>query len=603
MEYAGKRFARRVLLAHVAVLLMLLAVVFFASHAIYRQARQQALRQTQERQELLASQTAHAVQNFYGAILSDLELLRPADPDDPDSDYVAPRRATTAPFRALGARGVVVAPLLSQQLQGRISFLFTIDKAQLRPRWVGIGAEETAPSVKEVAAKCGPWIRKLDQPAISPFEVFGDRGLSLVCIPVDKANVVLVAAVAGRRLEHLFLDEVNRAASEAFLVDDSLTVMTASRPDLIGASLADAPDPQVRSAVAAFQEDNFRGTRELSRSFMLGPERFAPALVTVEPIHVSDKHWFLLLTSPLADVDSVVRELFHRVVWWGAFLAAAIVAVLASTAVQLIRGRQRLDRVRHELLSRELKQAREIQLAWLPEHSNGAARGWDIATVNQPASHISGDFYNFFDLPDGRTVVCIGDVTGHGISAAFLMATTQLLVRNTMPRLTDPARCLEDVNRQLCVQVFNGQFVTMQILVLDTQRGRLQIATAGHPAPLVSDGESYQPLPLEPELVLGVDKDATYCTQTFDLAASNSILLYTDGVVDVERAGGERFGADRLRGTLYGRFATAQEMLDRVLAAVTQFRAGYDLHDDLTLVAVQVQVAAREKPHPKPATA
>ena len=64
----------------------------------------------------------------------------------------------------------------------------------------------------------------------------------------------------------------------------------------------------------------------------------------------------------------------------------------------------------------------------------------------------------------------IGDVTGHGMSAAFLMATAQLLVRNTLPQSRDPGRCLEEVNRQLCVQVFNGQFVTMQLLVIDPRR-------------------------------------------------------------------------------------------------------------------------------------
>ena len=75
----------------------------------------------------------------------------------------------------------------------------------------------------------------------------------------------------------------------------------------------------------------------------------------------------------------------------------------------------------------------------------------------------------------------IGDVTGHGMSAAFLMATTQLLVRNTMVRLGDPGRCLEEVNRQLCVQVFNEQFVTMSVMILDVVNGQMHVATAGHP--------------------------------------------------------------------------------------------------------------------------
>ena len=248
------------------------------------------------------------------------------------------------------------------------------------------------------------------------------------------------------------------------------------------------------------------------------------------------------------------------------------------------------------MLDRELKQAREIQLAWLPVKRSANGRPVDIASVNQPASHISGDFYNFFELPDGRTVVCIGDVTGHGMAAAFLMATTQLLVRNTMPRLLEPARCLEEVNRQLCVQVFNGQFVTMQILVLDLKRRTLAIATAGHPSPLISDGPGYEPLQLEPQLVLGLDPDITYATETFPLSMPSSIVLYTDGVVDIDRANGERFGIAGLRRSLEGPMANAQAVLDAVLEAIHDFRASSILEDDLTLVAVQIQ------PQPAPAS-
>jgi sigma-B regulation protein RsbU (phosphoserine phosphatase) len=254
----------------------------------------------------------------------------------------------------------------------------------------------------------------------------------------------------------------------------------------------------------------------------------------------------------------------------------------------MIRTRSRMERLRHESLTRELAQARQIQLAWLPD-AHPLNDAVDIAAVNSPASHISGDFYNWFELPDRRIVVTVGDVTGHGMAAAFLMATTQLLVRNTMVRLGDPGRCLEEVNRQLCVQVFNGQFVTMLVVILDLGAGRMQIGTAGHPCPLVSDGESFQPVPLEPQLVLGVDRDTKYVTEQFDLAPNASLLLYTDGVVECPDGSSSRFGDERLRRTLYGKYNTAQEMLDRIVTAVDAFRGATVLDDDLTLVAVQLQ--------------
>ena len=241
-----------------------------------------------------------------------------------------------------------------------------------------------------------------------------------------------------------------------------------------------------------------------------------------------------------------------------------------------------------KLLTRELSQARDIQLAWLPDRQPSGGM-IDIAAINSPASHISGDFYNWFELPDGRVAVTIGDVTGHGMAAAFLMATTQLLVRNTMMRIGDPGRCLEEVNRQLCVQVFNGQFVTMSLLILDIPNAQMEVATAGHPSPLLADGESFQPLPLEPQLVLGVDRDTKYETEKYPLSPEASLLLYTDGVVECPDVQFTRFGKERLRGALYGRYDTAQAILDRVVNAVDAFRGTRMLDDDLTLVAVQLQ--------------
>lgn len=296
----------------------------------------------------------------------------------------------------------------------------------------------------------------------------------------------------------------------------------------------------------------------------------------------------MVVASRLSEVDAIVSRLFHRAVLWAVFVAVSMTTILVSTAVGLIRNRARLDRIRHEMLDRELKQARDIQLAWLPQRRlKGAAV--EVATVNHPASRISGDFYNFFDLPDGRTVVVIGDVTGHGMSAAFLMATTQLLVRTTMPQARDAGHCLEEINRQLCTQMFNGQFVTLLVMVLDPRHNRLEVAGAGHPYPLISDGESFQPLNLETNLVLGVEPDTAYGSQTFDLPAEATLLLYTDGVVDAESPTGERFGLDRLRRSLYGRPDGAQSVVDGVVKNVNRFRDDHPLCDDLTLVAIQLQ--------------
>jgi serine phosphatase RsbU (regulator of sigma subunit) len=367
---------------------------------------------------------------------------------------------------------------------------------------------------------------------------------------------------------------------------------------MIGRSLMDdATDPRVRAIARQYIGQGKSGTEVFDDTVTVGQTVLNRAITSINPIELpQQKRWWLVISSGLNDVDRIVNTLFRKAVFFGVFVVASMTAILVSTSTQLIRSRARLERVRHELLTKELDQARAIQLAWLPQ-KRCRLRDIDVAATNEPASHISGDFYNWFELPDGRTVVTIGDVTGHGIAAAFLMSTTQLMVRTIMTRVGDPGRCLEEVNHHLCVQMFNGQFVTMLILVIDCERGEVLAASAGHAGPLVSEGESFEPMPVQPQLVLGVEESMTYPTQRFPISPGASLLLYTDGVIDVQNPAGERFGDQRLHRSLNGRFDTAQDVLKAALDAVTDFRAGTELTDDLTFVAIQLQAApARSQP-------
>jgi len=627
MEANAKRFARTVLLIHVLVLAIVLALVGAASREIYTSTRNEMIAEARSRQTLLANQTARGIESHYQSILNNLDLLRRAENED-GSPSTAPGAEVAVPERtvAAAARGAIVGPVLWKQLQGRVSLLMSVDRAMLSraaPTVRIIGTDNTSISPDQVIAQSREWLESVEKPSVSGFQMYGDVGANLVCIPFPHAQEptqppqrglglgggggggpqpprfggmretfrLIVAVVPIREVESRFLKSLNdESDARAWLIDEHMTAMAASRPQLVGANMADVSDPELRALAADYVQRGRAGTEIVNKHFTLGGVNFVPSMVTGESIKVGDKTWELFIATDMGQVDGVVSRLFHRAILWGIFVIVSITAILVSTAVQMIRGRVRLERVRHEMIDRELTQAREIQLAWLPS-SEVPMQSIDIAAINSPASHISGDFYNWFELPDGRLVVTIGDVTGHGMAAAFLMATTQLLVRNTMMRLGDPGACLAEVNRQLCVQVFNGQFVTMLVMVLDLNSGALEIATAGHPAPLLADGESFQPLPLEPQLVLGIERNTHYITEKYRLPPQSSLLLYTDGVVECLGTDGSRFGSDGLQRTLYGKYDSAQAILDRVVTAVDAFRGELELTDDLTLVAVQMQAS------------
>jgi serine phosphatase RsbU (regulator of sigma subunit) len=649
MEHRAKIFARWVLVIHLLLLAGVITMVFFASREVYEKARAQALTAAANNQSLLAEQTADGIETFYRSIRNDLDLIHHADDEENTTAAAAatqPIVPLPAPFRGLSEvsaagrndrpLGNLFGLLLWRQLEGRASLLFSVDADRLEGRELrppppppapppstlpslvhtqsaqpareprnappavrAIGPVGSIAEARKVTQKMAEWLKAVERPSVSSFQEFPGLGDgNVVCVPApaarpnDRARQLLVAFVPIETIRKEFLEKLNPkdSSTSATLTDEAMVTMVSSDSQLVGIDARKAEDPKLRELVERAASSSKAETTFIEHDYQFGSTVRHPRMMTMVPVNVLGKRWFLLISSRLSAVDDVVNRLFSRALYWAIFVVIAMTALLVSTAVWLIRGRARLERVRHQLLTKELTQAREIQKAWLPSNKLRNER-IDVSAVNHPASHISGDFYNWFELPDGRLVVTIGDVTGHGMSAAFLMATTQLLVRTTMMRLGgDPGLCLEEVNRQLCTQIFIGQFVTMLIVVVDLEQGELQVATAGHYPPLVSsaDGSEVRPLEMEPQIVLGVDATAEYPTEVFALPAGGSLLLYTDGVLDVEDPAGQRFGKQGIRDALAGQRGSAQDLIDTLLSRIDTFRGRIDLPDDLTLVAIRL---------------
>ena len=643
MESKTGNFAGVVLGIHLLVFVALITGVFFASKEVYEQTRAQALQQTAHSQELLTAQTAEGIETVYASIRNDLDLMHRADiqeggfttqpassttvpasqPDLPI--FGAPGLPLPAPLRAMADIGTVgtspenrlgniVGTLLWRQLQGRASMLFAVDftrtdlPSALRnlPVIHAIGPPGSQKEARKVVREMQGWMRSVDSASVSGFKEIPDLGNgNVVCVPApalrpgEKDRRMLVAFVPIDVIRNQFLQKLNPADDKttATLADEGFLTMVSSDPELVGINALRADDPDVRRLAEQAMTSAGPVTINIEKVYRFGDVTRQPRMLSMAPVDVLGKRWYLMVSSRLSTVDDVVTRLFRRALYWAIFVVVAMTGVLVSTSVWLIRGRARLQRVRHDMLTRELQQAREIQKAWLPQKKISTPL-IDVSAVNQPANHISGDFYNWFELPDDRLALVIGDVTGHGMSAAFLMATTQLLVRTTLMRIGDPGQCLAEVNRQLCTQIFVGQFVTMLIAVIDLRKHELQVATAGHYPPLIGSAAGFKPLPMQPELVLGVDAKAPYQTEKYPLPSGASLVMYTDGVLDAENAAGSRFGKELLRQSLDGRFNSAQEILDHVVGALDRFRLRKDLPDDMTIVAVHLPAAAARRPTP-----
>jgi serine phosphatase RsbU (regulator of sigma subunit) len=592
---------------HLALLALVAAGVSLVAREVYGHSREQALAQARVRHELIARQTSRAIQGHYTAILADLEVLSHVRKNDHLAD---------------GLKGEwVLAPALWSKMGERVSHLLRLDPITMELIAAFPAGDASDAKVASILADgtARQWLRSVRSPTVSGYRPDFTGGYTLVAVPVDN-DALLVAVVPFASVQRLFLDGVNQAKSVgAVLMEDSPTTgSTASFPQCLG-FIDQIPDPSVRAAAQQLVDAGNSSTlifdvpeagyRRPTGGVLAGgqrirssaPDTLRPRMFTVEPLRLPGKHSAVVISSWVDDLSEVARATFRRAAIGAGLVLLVVTGLLASTSVQLIRGRLRLERLRHQLLTKEISQARKIQLAWLPSVDSGRLRACDIAAANLPASHVSGDFYDWFELDASRVAVTIGDVTGHGMAAAFLMATTQLLVRTTMRRVEDPGRCLAEVNRQLCNCSFGGQFVTMLVAIIDTDRGEIEMATAGHYPPMLieceADGGGARPLPVEPALVLGVEPDVEFPTTRSALPAGAGLLFYTDGVIEARAPGGEHFMIHRLRQALEGRHrrdeqGAAKGMVDAVVAAVESFRGRRELLDDLTLVAVQLQASS-----------
>lgn len=234
----------------------------------------------------------------------------------------------------------------------------------------------------------------------------------------------------------------------------------------------------------------------------------------------------------------------------------------------------------------ELAQARRIQEHLLPQESD--IPGMNLTAFFRPASDVAGDYFDVIPLSDGACLLCIADVSGHGIPAAMSAATLKAFLQHAVERHSAPEKLLAFMNRRFAAISPPELFASMLLVRCDLDNGSLTYASAGHePAWLVRPGD-------EPEMLeatgfpLGVDADATWTARTVFAGAGTQLLLLTDGVPESFSPDQELFGRDRLKHFLIAvRDKPLGEWLDELDRALAAHRNDAPPADDATFVAIE----------------
>jgi serine phosphatase RsbU (regulator of sigma subunit) len=240
-------------------------------------------------------------------------------------------------------------------------------------------------------------------------------------------------------------------------------------------------------------------------------------------------------------------------------------------------------------IEQELQVARSIQHALLPK-GLPQRDGWKISRHYQPAREVGGDFYDFYDLEDGRLGVVVGDATGKGVPAALAMSTTCGMLRlAAQGSSSPPGEMLQRVNEALFANIPPNMFVTCFYAILDPKTGSLSYANAGHDLPYLWHGDGETEELRARGMPLGLMSGMSYEEGEASLREEDGVLFYSDGLVEAHDPKEEMFGFPRLRALVAERGAEEERSLGEFLMEelYSFVGEGWEQEDDITLLTLR----------------
>ncbi|MCU0561080.1 MAG: SpoIIE family protein phosphatase [Desulfobacterales bacterium] len=472
-------------------------------------------------------------------------------------------------------------------------------------------------------------IREITAPR---FDAGGAHGtISMVSELLDEAGAAIGRLEVVVDFDLMFGHVVESGwwqSSKAFLVDENGQVLVCTAPGRHG-KISDAGDPLEKATFAAMAHQT-HGT--------VWGKGYPPSEISGF-YRLTEAPWFLVMIAPGREVLSPILQ-FR----WAYSIAAIGLILLVTALIRLVTGRvaseiktvseaalrlsrgkfddplpvKRRDEVgeltrsfnlmtRHLRERLQLKQAMglamEVQQNLLPA-APACLPGFDIAGRSLYCQETGGDYFDYIfrNGEEGRRHLCIavGDVVGHGISAALLMTTVRALLRIRLDCPGPIPEALTDVNRLLCRDTeASGSFVTLFLLQVQADTRRLAWVRAGHDPALLFSAANGDVQELNgPGLALGVNEAFAYTgVSPLGLHTGDIVLIGTDGIWDTRNSRSEKFGKTRLVDIMRRhRQDPAEAILEAVLRSVEQFRGQMPQEDDITLVVLKAAGPAAGTP-------
>ena len=310
-----------------------------------------------------------------------------------------------------------------------------------------------------------------------------------------------------------------------------------------------------------------------------------------------------LITAIVSQVSRVVGGRIDRAEAARSFAQAELIALNAQLE-RRVKERTHELAAKNQQMEEELQMARELQVALLPQQFPTIPRGvlpvesaLHFLSLYFPTGDVSGDFFSVFPVGEKAAGVLICDVMGHDVRSALVTGMIRGLVEEHSQLAHDPGELLTRINRALTVilkQAGTTMFATCFYVVADIQRSQLRYANAGHPSALHvrRDGAGAEKLDGQDARgpAMGIFSSAVYHTATRPMTKGDLVMLFTDGLFEVEDATGEFFNEEKLRTTV-SRHATLapEEFFSRVLDDIRKYSQRETFADDVCVVGMQIR--------------
>ena len=249
----------------------------------------------------------------------------------------------------------------------------------------------------------------------------------------------------------------------------------------------------------------------------------------------------------------------------------------------------------NQLLEQELQTAHDMQMSLMPSE-NPRLAGFDIVGRCRPATEVGGDFYQYFSLEDGRLIIALADVTGHGMKAAIPTMVFSGLLDTQISYTPTPQELMPRLNNSLHRVLERRTFVCFAMAELGPGAGKLRLSNGGCPYPFVFRAATQRVEEIDlSAFPLGIRAESTYAVAEIELARGDLVVLCSDGIIEASDSSDDLFGFERTAETIRQmgiQNASATQLVDHMFDVVEAFTDAGPQEDDQTMVAIRVEATS-----------